>query len=335
MTGGQVTGRLFFRVLFGCASALLVPRLALAHLEPVKDSEPNDTPATANPLTTTTTCFALLAEISPKGDLDYFSFTAPPGARLWAFLDTSISTASRDSILTLFGPDGTTQIDQDNNSGVGSNCDMTIETRESSAITGRALTAGGTYYLRVQAADPAWLITSYKLVVVVASVPTSAEVEPNDTAETATPIVVAGSPTGVRQGSVRSGEVDYYSAVTTAVGTLLEISLSGDPRRSGVSRLGLDLLQTNGAILVSVDNAGSPGEPLHRSVSFCFWVNLSQPYILRVRGLDSSSGAPAASYTLMVAECGLHSMEAMAAPKVVPRRSPMPVATPTPTPRSP
>jgi hypothetical protein len=334
MTEGRMKRGRFFRVLFGFASALLVPRLALAHLEPIKESEPNDTPATATPLTTTTTCFALLGEISQKGDLDYFSFTAPAGARLWAFLDTSTSNASRDSILTLFGSDGTTQIDRDDNSGVGSNCDMTIETRESSAITGRTLTAGGTYYLRVQAADPAWLITRYKLVVVVATVAATAEVEPNDTSATATPIIVAGTPIGVRQGSVRAGEVDYYSAVTTTVGTLLEISLSGDPRRIGGTRLGLDLLQTNGAILVSVDNAGNPGEPLHRSVSFCFAVNLSQPYIIRVRGLDSSKGAPA-SYTLMVAECGVHSMEAMAAPTVAPPRSPTPLTTPTPTPRSP
>lgn len=325
---------LFLRTFLEFASALLVPCLALAHLQPIKESEPNDTPATATPLTTTTTCFAVLGEISSKGDLDYFSFTAPPGARLWALLDTSTSNASRDSVLTLFGSNGTTQIDQDDNSGVGSNCDMTIETRESSAITGRALTAGGTYYIQVKAAEPAWLITRYRVLVVLVTVATTAEVEPNDTAATATPIMVAETPIGVRQGSVRAGEVDYYSAVTTRVGTVLQISVFGDPRRSGGTRLGLDLLQTNGAILVSVDNMGDPGEPLRRGVSFCFIVNLAQPYIVRVRGLDSSRG-PAASYTLMVAECGVHDMEAMAAPGVAPPRTPTPAISPTPTPRSP
>jgi hypothetical protein len=303
--------------------ALLVPSLVRAHLEPIKESEPNNTPATATPLTTTTTCFAALGAISPGGDLDYFSFTAPPGSRLWALVDTSASTASRDSILTLFAPNGTTQIEQDDNGGVGTNCDMTIETRESSAIAGRILTAGGTYFLRVQASDPSWLITLYKLLVVVVPSAATAEAEPNDTAATANPIVTSDSPIGVRRGSIRVGDVDYYSVVATTVGSVLHISVDTDPKAG--TKFGVDLIQSNGAILQSV-NSDNPGLPTARALSFCFILNNAGTYFVRVRGLPPSRSPTAGAYTLLVAACGVH-MHAMEMPAVAPSVVPSPAVT--------
>jgi hypothetical protein len=312
-----------FRALISVVSALLVPSLVRAHLEPIRESEPNNTPATATPLTTTTTCFGAVGAISPGGDVDYFSFAAPPGSRLWALVDTGASTSSRDSILTLFAPNGTTQIERDDNGGVGTSCDMTVETRESSAIAGRTLTAGGTYFLRVQASDPSSLITLYKLLVVVVTSAATAEVEPNDSVATATPIVTSDSPIGVRRGSIRAGEVDYYSVVATTVGSVLHISVDSDPRAR--TKFGVDLIQSNGTTLQSLDSE-NPGLPPAHALSFCFIMNDAGTYFVRLRGLSPSRSPTAGAYTLLVAACGVH-MHAMEMPAVAPSVLPSPAVT--------
>ena len=314
---------LVFRTLVSVVSSLFVSSLVRAHVEPIRESEPNNTPATATPLTTTTTCFAAFGEISPGGDRDYYSFTAPPGSRLWALVDTGASTASRDSILTLFAPNGTTQIERDDNGGVGTSCDMTIETRQSSAIAGRILTAGGTYFLQIQASDRSAQITPYKFFVVVVTSATTAEVEPNDSAATATPIVTSDSPIGIRRGSLRTGDVDSYSVVATTVGSALHVSVESD---SAGTRFGLDLMQSNGTILQSVDS-DSPGLPHARTLSFCFIVNDAQTYFVRVRGLSSSRSRKAGEYTLFVAACGVH-MHAMEMPAGHMHGMEMPAAAP-------
>jgi hypothetical protein len=311
-----VRKRLLLRAFVSVVSALLVPSLVRAHVVPVRDSEPNNTPATATPLTTTTTCFAAFGAISPGGDLDYYSFQAPKGSRLWALVDTGASKTSRDSILTLFAPNGTTQIEQDDNGGVGTSCDMTIETRESSAIAGRILTAGGTYFLRIQASDRSAQITPYKFFVVVVTSAAKAEAEPNDSAATATPIVTSDSPIGVRRGSIQVGDVDSYSVVATTVGSALHVSVESDPKAG--TKFGEDLMQSNGTILQNV-NSDNPGLPHAHALSFCFIVNDAQTYLVRVRGLSPSKSSKAGAYTLLVAACGvhMHAME-MPAPAVVP-----------------
>lgn len=195
--GPESKSRLPFGLLF--FYALLLPSVAVAHLEPVKDREPNNTPGTATPLTTKTTCFVALGTISPPGDADYFSFEAPAGARVWALVDTGRSTASRDSVLTLFGTNGTTRIDEDDDGGVGSGCDITVETSSASAIAGRTLPARGTYFFRVRAKDASSTITHYMLFVVM-TLREAAEAEPNDLAANATPIVTSDFPIGVRHG---------------------------------------------------------------------------------------------------------------------------------------
>ena len=318
-----------FRALISVVSAVLVPSLVFAHLEPVRESEPNNTPATATPLTTTTTCFGAVGAISPGGDVDYFSFAAPPGSRLWALVDTGASTASMDSILTLFAPNGTTQIERDDNGAVGTSCGMTVKTRESSAIAGRTLTAGGTYFLRVQASDASAVITLYKLLVVVVTSAATAEVEPNDTAATANPIVTSDFPIGVRKGSIRVGDVDYYSVVATTVGSVLHISVDTDPR-AGI-KFGVDLLQSNGTILQSLDSENPGLHPAH-ALSFCFIINDAGTYFVRVRGLSPSRTPTAGAYTLLVAACGVH-MHAMEMPAVAPSVVPSPAVTRASSPR--
>jgi hypothetical protein len=290
--------------------ALLVASAVRAHLEPVREVEPNDTAAAATPLTTATTCFVAIGAIGRAADADYFSFKAPAGARLWAVVDTGRSTASRDSVMTLIGPNGTTQIELDDNGALGSGCDVSIETHSASAIAGRALLTGGTYFLRVQASDAASLITSYMLFVVITS-KASAEAEPNDVAAKATTIVTSDFPIGVRRGSIRGGDMDYYAAEAMTVGLVLQVSVVADSALPAAARLGVDLMRSDGVVLTSAEGETAGSKP-RRAASFCFILNDRGNYFVRVRGLPSPKSSPAAGYTLLVAACGVHDTAQMA-----------------------
>ena len=212
-------------------SLLMLPLLlepASLVVTPTPESEPNDTPATANVLTLVATGQVVSGSITPAGDFDYFSFTVPANSLLWARVDTFASNTDTDSILTLFGPDGTTVLETDDDDGLANGCDTTVENQFSSAIAGRPLATAGTYYLRVQDFDPGSTITPYTLEVVVTTASTP-ESESNNTAATANPIVTAGSPVGVRTAEINPlGDVDYYSVVAGA-GSSLYISADGDP----------------------------------------------------------------------------------------------------------
>jgi Bacterial pre-peptidase C-terminal domain len=281
-------------------------------ITPIPESEPNNTPATANLLPMADSCARASGSITAN-DVDYYSFSAPAGSRVWALVDTSPSTSgNRDSTLTLLAPDGTTQLTSDDDDGTGTDCDGTTDNLLSSAIAGEVLAAGGTYFLRVEATFPGDLITSYKLSVVVTT-SAQAEVEANNTAATANTIVTAGSPIGVRDASIGTvGDVDYYSVVGTPFTTLL-ISADGAP-----TDVAVDLIQPDGTtVILSVDStaAGAPPPPAE---SFCYNVVTPGTYYVRVSAsvLKQVTGP----YSLMVAVCGL---------PVTP--SPTPTTTLTPT----
>jgi len=294
-------------------------------LTPTPESEPNNTPATATPLNLVSGCQAASGAISPVGDLDYYSFTASPGAKVWALVDTGPSTTSRDSVLTLFGPDGTTVLETDDDDGIGNDCDATIESRQASAIAGRTLTAGGTYFLRVEAFGGASTISAYKLFVTVTTGST-AESEPNDSAATANSLVTAGSPIGVRTASITpAGDVDFYAVTVTAPATLF-VSGDGDPERNGSGTdIVVDLIAPDGLTqLFSADNSDNVGLPAPPAESFCFTITTPGTYFIRVRGFTSSKITTTGTYALMVAACGLP-----AAPTPTPTRTLTPTVTTT------
>ena len=294
--------------------AAAVARPAGLALTPTPETEPNNTPATASPLVLAGGCQAASGAISPGNDLDYYSFTAAPGTKLWALVDTGPSTTGRDSILTLFGPDGTTVLETDDDDAPGNDCDATIESFQASAIAGRTLTAGGTYFLRV-ASFNAVAMNAYKLFVVVTSGST-AESEPNNTAATANSLVTAVSPIGVRTAAIGTvGDADFYSVTLTAPATFF-ISADGDPERDGGTDLVVDLIAPDGStVLFSDDNSDDTGAPTPPPAeSFCFTIATPGTYFVRVTGFDQGKVPVTGTYSLMVAACGL------------------PAATPTPTP---
>ena len=322
--------RVFLLTGLGSLAAILLNSAALV-LTPVPEAEPNNTPANATPLTVALSCEAAAGSISPGGDVDYYSFTATAGSRVWALVDTGPSTLSRDSVLTLFGPDGTTQIEQDDDDGIGNDCDASIESLSASAIAGRTLTVSGTYFLRVRAFDVSEVITSYKLFVVVSAAAT-AEVEPNNTPGMANPIVTAVAPIGVRNGNItETTDADVYSVVAPA-GSTLFISADGDPERNGGTDLVVDLLATNGStVLLSIDNSDLVGFPAPPAESFCFNIATTGTYFVRVTGFQSQTKTSLGTYSLMVAACGLPATPSPTPTVTNTQVVGGPSATPTPT----
>jgi Bacterial pre-peptidase C-terminal domain len=304
---------------------------AVLVLTPVPESEPNNTPANATPLSLTSGFQAASGSLT-LSDADYFSFTAPAGSRLWASVDTGASTGSFDSTLTLFGADGTTQIEFDDDDGIGNDCDASIEDSfdQASTIAGRTLIAGGTYFLRVQAFDPPnETITSYKLFVA-ATTAASAEVESNDTSATANSLVTSGTPIGVRNGNiVTPTDVDVYSVFAPATSTLF-ISADGDPERNGSGTdIVVDLLQPDGStVLLSVDSSDEVGLDPPPAESFCFSISTTGTYFVRVRGFQSGKITTTGTYSLMVVAGGLP-------PTPTPTRTPTPTLTATSLPGGP
>ena len=279
----------------------------------VPESEPNNTFGTADPISFVGPCGEMSGSISVTTDVDYFSFSAPAGSRVWASVDTSTSPLfNDDSVLTLFDTNGTTPIEQDDDDFTATNCGPggtippgTVNPR-SSAIAGRLLATGGTYFLQV-APFPDTTVTSYRLTVVVTT-SSSAEVESNNTTATANPIVTAGSLVGVRTGNISTigppPDVDVYSVFAPA-GSTLVVSADGNPERdaSGTDVV-VDLISTDGTtVVLTADTSanGSASDP--PAESFCFNISTTGTYYVRVR---TAAGKPSTgTYSLMVAVCGI------------------------------
>lgn len=274
----------------------------------IPEVEPNNSPATATPLDVSSGVVVAAGEIGVVGDHDYFSFAAPPGARVWLLVDTggsqSSGATSRDSVITLYAGNGTTLIEEDDNDGSGNGADFTEETGLASAIAGRTLVSGGTYYIKVSETANTGLINPYKLYVVVSRDPAPTEAEGNDVPGTANPILGPGMSLGVRTGTISSGtDVDMYS-VTVAAGNTLIVGVDADPGRTGAAT---DLV----AELVSTDQvnvlytANSSGNESGASEVFAFAVPAAGTYFVRVRHASTGTG----SYQLAVATVGSGAMQ--------------------------
>jgi len=202
------------------------------------EAEPNDTPATAAVLHLNGGRAMARGAIA-AGDADVYRLDGlPNGSRIWIYVDTggfqNAGSNSRDSNVALYAADGTTLIEADTNDGVGNGLDSTVESTTASAISGRVLVTGGTYYVKVTGATPAAVIDPYNLYIVVtrANLPV-AEVEPNDTLNFADVLIAAGATTGVRTGSIATAiDVDLYKLYARA-GDVIFFAVDGDPDRNG------------------------------------------------------------------------------------------------------
>jgi hypothetical protein len=252
------------------------------------ETEPNDTSGTATALTFTPTAITTAA-INPGGDIDFYTFTAAAGSKVWIETDTggtqNAGATSRDTVVDLLAADGTTVIENDDDDGTGNGGDGTIETGLASLIAGRTLTAGGTYFIRVQAFSATGIINPYRLFVSLTNVAATAEVEANDTAATAN---VANS-SALRSGAIGvAGDVDYYS-VSANAGDTIFFPVDADPERDGTGTdLVVEFRSPADVLLLSVDSSitGSLANPAAEGANFT--VSTAGTYFVKVRHFSAT-----------------------------------------------
>ena len=209
------------------------------------ETEPNDTAGTANPLNGRDV--KIKANIFQNGDIDFFSFTANAGDRVYAATQTSLSAnGSTDSQLDILDTDGTTSLEFDDDNGVFGGL--------SSSIAGTMIPASGTYFIRVKHFSVTNQLRPYDLYVKIQSGAPVAEIEPNDSLPGQ-----ALPASGWVSGSTSSTtDIDFYSLSLTA-GQTVFISLDLDPERDTVEwngQTGIGVF--NGSVLVGND-AGTTG----------------------------------------------------------------------------
>jgi len=205
---------------------LCATSVAVAQTFPAPETEPNNTAAAATPINSNPA--KIRGYVYPNADVDFYSFTANAGDRVYAALMTSLSSSgSQDSQLDLIGADGTTVLENDNDNGVFGNL--------SSSIAGFVIPAGGTYYLQVRHNNVAGQLRPYDLYVQVRSGSPAPETESNDTAP-GQAMPVGGWISGSTSATT---DADFY-AITLNAGESVFLSLDLDPER--------DLTEWNGQV---------------------------------------------------------------------------------------
>ncbi len=263
------------------------------------ETEPNGTFDTATPLTGTN--LVVRANIFPNGDVDFYSFTAAAGDRVYAATMTSASPGSTDTQMTLFASDGTTPIEFDDDNGSLAGL--------SSSIAGARIATAGTYFIRVNAFSATTSIRPYELHFRLQSGAPTPETEPNDTPATANVLPASGWVSGARDPAAAT-EQDWFS-LTLNAGDTVYLALDLDPERDGVTyngRLGIGLFgDTSNQILV-VDDAGAvetppvgtPGPATIPSEAMFMTVKTAGTYYAFVDSASAATGGPTATYNLSV-----------------------------------
>jgi len=264
--------------------AVLGERAAWAGPAFGSEVEPNGTAATATPIAGTSA--VIKANLVPNGDLDYYSFTAAAGDRVYAAVQTSFSaSASTDSILELFASDGTTLLEGDEDDGSFGSL--------SSSIANVPIPTAGTYFLRVKHNSATVQLRPYYLHFQLRSGSPTPETESNDTFPGQ--VLPAG---GWVSGSTSStADLDFFS-VSLNAGDTVYLSLDLDPERNGDWNGQLGLGTFDGFVLL-VNDSGAGFAP--------YTAPDSEAYFMTVKTAGSYSvfvgvptGATPGTYTLSV-----------------------------------
>jgi hypothetical protein len=203
-----------------------------------QETEPNDTPATANPFV-----FGVEGTITPGTDLDYYSLgLTVPGKRVFAMVDGSAANGS-DFDMRVTTTTDTLEYDDDNNFFPFGNLAPNVG---GTPVTGPAT------FLQVSSFGGA-LRQPYRVFGVVeppsaAAVP---ETEPNDTTAQANV-----SPLGYFSGTISTAtDTDYY-AFNASAGDIIFVGYDGDPTRDTTTVDGiLNLVDSGGNSLITVNDA--------------------------------------------------------------------------------
>ncbi|MCL4296095.1 MAG: choice-of-anchor D domain-containing protein [Anaerolineae bacterium] len=277
------------------APAALISISALSGGTETHEAEPNGTFPTATPLGGASV--KAKGKVFPANDVDFYSFSATAGDRVYAAVQTLFdASASGDSVLDLLNTDGTTVIETDPNDGTFN--------ASSSTIAGATIPSNGTYFLRVRHNVATGTIRPYDLHFNLLSGAPLAEVEPNNTAATATPLPASGWVSG-NITAVSPGEADFYS-LTLAAGDSVYLSLDMNPERDANvwnGRLGFGMFgnpPSNQLLLANDANAGaSAADP--NSEAFFFTVLTAGTYYVYVDSIVAAGLGANATYNLSVA----------------------------------
>jgi subtilisin-like proprotein convertase family protein len=261
--------------------------------------EPNNTSATATPIDPAGSVIrGAVFRITPApADVDFFSFQAAAGDKVYAAVQTTSSAAAGNSTLRLLASDGTTVLEEDLDDGSLS--------ATSSSIAGTVIPAPGTYYLQVLVTGTTngGRLAPYDLFLHVRSGVPAPEVEPNNSTATATPLPASGWVSGSAIDTQPNGESDFFS-VALAAGDTVFVSIDADPERDGVSwnaRMGFGLFGSGAPsqiLVVNDANAGTtPANPA--SEAFFMTVRDAGTYFAYV-DLPAGTGSPNNTYQLSV-----------------------------------
>jgi hypothetical protein len=242
-----------------CAAVLTAASLAAATV--TNETEPNNSPATANGIIFYT---ANQGSIDPLGDVDYYLL---PGVNTtWgyiALLDTLSSTAGTDGVLTALRSDGVTVLESaSGNWERGSGIDLQPFVDSSADL-----------FLKVNEHGDNAAITPYRLHYYETIVASQPEVEPNGTPASSTPSSFS------MQGVIQpAGDVDCYGFHGRA-GDILTLALDGDPEDDGSpTDLVLELRTSDGGLVKSADHSLAGGsefilsQPLETEGAFAYCV---------------------------------------------------------------
>lgn len=248
------------------ASALALTSTMVAK----EEIEPNNSPATANPLGGSDV--KIKGYITPNLDVDVFSFNANQGDKVYVSTQTSTSITANNTSLEIIRINGTTVLEADDSNGNFS--------LSSSGLAGTTIPTTGTYYVRVRHISNTSTILPYFLYFRLQSGAPSAESEPNGALDTAN--VLPNS--GWISGSTSNGQdLDYFSIVLNAGDTIF-LSLDFDPERDGIKWNGqLSLVDTSG-------NYPTANDPNALSEGFFITVGITGTYYILVSPDDGSSG---------------------------------------------
>jgi subtilisin-like proprotein convertase family protein len=268
----------------------------------VSEVEPNNTSATAQPLTGTNVRlrgnvqFNRVPTPPVPNDLDFYSFSGTMGDRVYAAVQTSFSSGgsglSGDSFLELLDTNGTTILESDDEDGSFN--------ANSSSIAGATLPSTGTFFIKVRhfSATPASEIQPYDLYLRLQSGSPTPETEPNNNAgppNMPNPLPANGWVSGAIDPAPNppGPDSDVYSIMLNA-GDTIYLSLDANPERDGVTwnpRLGFGLF--NGFFLLANDaSVTSPN-----SEAFFFTVREAGTYLVYVDTAVSTPG-PTITYHL-------------------------------------
>ncbi|MFY9607362.1 MAG: C25 family cysteine peptidase [Blastocatellia bacterium] len=216
----------------------------------VRETEPNDTPATADPL-----AFGIEGSISTAIEADFYSLGTPAaGSRVFALVD-GVAAGNRDFDLRVTTTTDTLEFDDINNDAKFGEF--------SPNVAGTSL-AGVPSFLRVNVNAASILASEpYRLYAVVqppgvglGDTSATAETEPNNLIANATQAA-----NNFFSGTLApSTDVDIFS-FTASAGDLVYIGLDGDPLRNNTPiDLKLELLSAAGTVLVAVDDVAAASD---------------------------------------------------------------------------